>query len=241
VTQVAIGTGVLAGVTSALIGASSSQGAWSSINQFQLYLYIPLIGAFIHEDLLMFLEGFSFALFNFAFVPLTKIPGLSSILNLLSSELNEGYVNNIGIEYESTTKNIASLLAISAFLLSLHLSLVLPLFIKSKKYDQTHKFRIYSEKLFFLFTFNIYVRMFLESYIVISLSTLFQIWDNDHIEGPLILTVAILCGLSHLLLTYYSFTHPNLEEKYFKEFFGGIKPNMGSKLYFSVFISRRLF
>jgi hypothetical protein len=192
VTQIAIGTGVLAGATSALIGASSSQGAWSSVNQFQLYLYIPLIGAFIHEDLLVFLEGFSFALFNFAFIPLIKIPGLSSIINLLPSDLHEGYVENIGMKYKSTVKNIASLLLISVFLLALHLLLVVPLYIKSKKYDQTHRFRIYSEKVFFLFTFNIYVRMFLEAYIVISLSCLFQIWNNDYIEGPLILTVAIL-------------------------------------------------
>mmetsp|Transcript_42222 Transcript_42222/g.49078 ORF Transcript_42222/g.49078 Transcript_42222/m.49078 type:complete len:282 (-) Transcript_42222:1165-2010(-) len=56
----AIGVVSAASVVSSVVSGSSIQGLWSMINQFQFYLLFPMIGAYVPEAILKFLEGIDF-------------------------------------------------------------------------------------------------------------------------------------------------------------------------------------
>jgi hypothetical protein len=59
-----------AGVGAALAASGASfQSMFASVNQFQMFMILPLIGAEIPDDILFFLQGFSFASLNFDFIP----------------------------------------------------------------------------------------------------------------------------------------------------------------------------
>ena len=110
--QAAVAIGATAGIIFAAIGSSSSHGAWSTVNQYQLFLLLPIIGADIHEDILMFLEGFSFFSFSLNFLHLDKIPLIKDILIYFPDGRSKEYFHTIGVENLSAFKNSLGLILI---------------------------------------------------------------------------------------------------------------------------------
>jgi len=110
--QAAVASGATASTVSAAISSSSSQGAWSTINQYQLFLLLPIIGADIHEDILMFLEGFSFSSFSLNFLHLDTIPFIEDLLIYFPAGSSKEYFHSIGVENLSAFKNSLGLILI---------------------------------------------------------------------------------------------------------------------------------
>ena len=92
-TQIAIGASVAMGST------NSAQSIWASINQFQLYLLVPMLGIYIDLNVLSFLKGFSFAIFSYSFTKIEKIKFVSEALSIFPEELNTEYLSDIGITH----------------------------------------------------------------------------------------------------------------------------------------------
>ena len=86
--QAAVGAGVAVGSTTSILSATSTQGAWASINQFQLYLLVPMLGIYIHQDVLDFLKGFGFAFFSFSFLRVEEFSFINHLLSLFSKQDN---------------------------------------------------------------------------------------------------------------------------------------------------------
>lgn len=95
-TQAAVAGGTVVGSISAILSGSSSQGAWSSINQIQLYLLVPLVGTFVHKDVIDYLEGLTFSMFSLEYFELQEAPGIKSFLELFPNKLNTGFVEKLG-------------------------------------------------------------------------------------------------------------------------------------------------
>jgi hypothetical protein len=240
--QAAVGCGVAAGSASAILSSSSSQSAWSSVNQFQLYLLIPLVGAYIHKDVLVFLEGFDFSMISFSFLSLDSIPIIKNILSLFPETPNSPYMQSIGLEYESTIRNIIGTMLLILTLLLLHILFAIPLQIHARKYDEDSKFRRFSKFLFLFFTFTIYIRVILESYLIVCLSCMLEFWRLGPNEAVAVLTFIVLFTVFFFVVwSYINRVQTDMSDSYFKEFFSGIKPSKASRLYFSTFILRRLF
>ena len=240
--QAVVATGASIGSISAILSTSSSQGAWSSINQFQLYLLVPLIGATIHENVLMFLEGFRFSALSFSFINFDWIPGFGTFISIFPDTENSQSFESIGAQYTSTFRNILGVLFMMFCIGILHLVVVLPLHIKAMTYGFTYWFRVWMEPIYLFFTFTIYLRIIMESYVTLCLSSVNEVWWFVFSFGLLFLL--LICSFVIIFFIMWSRVITKkvvVSESYFKEFFSGLKDNKVAKLYFGGFILRRLF
>lgn len=89
---------VVASTATRSMGGGSSQGMWSMINQFQFYLLLPLLGAYIPEEFLDFLQGYSFVLFNFNFIKIPSLPVYKDLTEYFDCGNYNSYLKSIGIE-----------------------------------------------------------------------------------------------------------------------------------------------
>ena len=79
--QVAVGINTLLGAILSALNLSSTQIVWSSINQIQLYLLIPMLNIFIQAEVLVFLEGFNFSLLSLSFLNFESIDFVRKMLS----------------------------------------------------------------------------------------------------------------------------------------------------------------
>ena len=82
--QVAVGMNTLVGAILSALNLSSTQIVWSSINQSQLYILIPMLNIFIQAEVLVFLEGFNFSLLSLSFLKLENIDFVRKMLSVFS-------------------------------------------------------------------------------------------------------------------------------------------------------------
>ena len=220
--QAAVASGATASTVSAAISSSSSQGAWSTINQYQLFLLLPIIGADIHEDILMFLEGFSFSSFSLNFLHLDTIPFIEDLLIYFPAGSSKEYFHSIGVENLSAFKNSLGLILILLWVILVHLSIVVPLKMFSTRYSEEHKFHKLAKAMYFLFTFTIYIRVILESLVIVYMSWLNELWFTGVNSGLAILILIGLFWLSKLVTWIYVIkSKSETDGSYFKEFFNG--------------------
>jgi hypothetical protein len=160
-------------VVSSVAGMSSSQGLWSMINQFQMYLLVPIIGADIADDVLEFLEGMEFALFSFSFIPFEKILFLEAPIENFEFPQDNNYLDSIGLESVSTIANQFQLFVMLGLLVIFHL-VFLPIFHLTKHWE--NKFPSYMNRVRYFLTFTAYVRFIVEAFILLTLSSLYEIY-----------------------------------------------------------------
>jgi hypothetical protein len=125
-----------AGVGAALATSGSSfQSMFASVNQFQMFMILPLIGAEIPEDILFFLQGFSFASMNFDFIPKLILPnGLSYSEDINWEDIEDDYLSTIGTFSVWTFINYSMNIVLFMILGLIHLTLI-PLYLWAKKYE----------------------------------------------------------------------------------------------------------
>lgn len=82
-TSAFLGLAVSSTAATSMVMQSSPQGMWSMFNQMQFYILIPLVPNSVPDEIMEFLEGYSFTLFNFDFMPSDKIPGYESTKEVL--------------------------------------------------------------------------------------------------------------------------------------------------------------
>ena len=239
--QAAVGAGVAVGSTTSILSATSTQGAWASINQFQLYLLIPMLGIYIHSDVLDFLKGFSFAFFSLPQLRIEELKFVKYFLYLFSDLQNSDYLSSIGLPYVSSYRNLSRFFLIILIILSIHAFILVPLYYCSRKFKENSKFRRVINYILAMFTWSIYLRLMLESYLVGFLSCINELW----IDGPTSSIVLLLIFISFLVLFFVIWFKSwselyNTETSYFREFFSGIKQTKVSRVYFSTFLLRRV-
>ena len=154
----------------AIASSSSSNGMFVSINQFQLYMLIPLTGAYIHKNILDYIQGFEFAVLNLKFINFKQVLMFKYPAEYYDFETDDEYLSSIGIEYQSTIRNMMSMMLIFSILLFIHLVIVFPVYSCSLQHSKTSKCRKFSKFMLLLFTFAIYIRIILESYQLLVMS-----------------------------------------------------------------------
>lgn len=117
-----IGVGLSASVS--LLTMSSPQAIWMMVNQFQLLMLLPLTSAFIPAEVIAYITGMNFVNFNFDFLPTNKAPGVEGVFEMLSVPQNDEYLQDIGLEYENSILNHASMFFVLLLYCSLHILLV---------------------------------------------------------------------------------------------------------------------
>lgn len=248
--QSAVGASVMVGSMSSVLSGSSPQGMWSSVNQFQLYLLVPLVGAFIHQRIHDFLKGFEFASLSLDFIDFKSLFGIREITKHFDFLEPDDYLNSVGLEYQSSVMNSLQLIFLIGFLILLHLWVIVPMHKYSQKYSEEKFFRKIMDKLFYFFTFSLYIRLVLEAYQLFALSALHEIYIAKLDGAFRIVSFAFSIALIMFWAGFYVAViiiclkkleqSPELQKSYFAELVKGIKMNKFSKLYFWVFMSRRL-
>ena len=105
---------------------------------------------------------------------LKELYGIREFVNLFSDSTNSDYLKSVGLEYKSTYRNIIGLILLSLLVIMVHLVMILPLYLKSRKYGINNNFKIYMEPVLLFFNFTVYIRIILEAFVVLSLSSILE-------------------------------------------------------------------
>lgn len=84
---------------------SSPTGVYSIINQFQLYILLPMLPPYFPEKVGDFILGVDFSLLSLNFLPFKSIPFLEGGEDLIDYPQSEDYLEAIGLESMSSIMN----------------------------------------------------------------------------------------------------------------------------------------
>ena len=180
-TQSVAGLSSFAAVISSSLNLSSPIGLWIIINQFQLLILILFFGVYIPKDVKDYILGMDFMSFSLNFILFDKMPFLKDIINLLDSEQNDARFIDIGANSGSSFVNNFSMIVIVILQAIIHLTYI-PVYyiIKCKLPDDSNsKLNIVCNQIFYFFTFNSYVRIFLEANQFVLLTTCSEIYHMN--------------------------------------------------------------
>ena len=234
VAQATIGAIVVVTSLSSLLSGASLQSLWSLVNIIQLTMLLPLTQAFIPQPVIEYLTGMAFLNFNFAFIPLSDIP----IVVDLDFEVYSGYVNDIGVQSASTFVNHILVILLLIMIVIWHSLLAwMQKITESKKKKKWYNKLL--NKIIDALTFGVYIRIFIESFQIMLISSLYEIKHFRTKNALYIISLVyafivlmLSVGLLLLMLTEWlrSKTPRTFQkQKYFKELFNGVKPQWFSR------------
>ncbi|CAI2381770.1 unnamed protein product [Moneuplotes crassus] len=234
--------------TASLLSLSSINSIFSTMNSLQLAILLPLVPEYFSARVLAFLGGMGFTMFSFDFIKFSDIPLILKLTDWVSYPQSDKYLNSLGMRSGSSVVNYLSLMAIIILLGAIHCCI----FIIKKKADisQSRRCKLIFNKLFKFFTFNIYIRIFIQAFAFTSLSIFSEIYALN--LGSIVTKISFglcimfgICSSVLFLLSFYmyckSFPQIDYENHWICiEYFNGIKPKKYSKLYSCIFLSLRL-
>ena len=121
---------------------------------------------------------------------------------------------------------------------------------KCKKFNKESRWRKVIDKLFKLLSFSIYVRLVIESFILICFSSFSEMYEMQFNSYPQIASFVINIAIILLLLVFYGICiwqikkahlvfNPQ-EQFYFEEFFSGLKNTSLSRINPAIFMGQRI-
>jgi hypothetical protein len=250
ITQIIVATAAAISLGAALIMMSSPQGAFSMLNLFQLYILLPMIGAYLPPRVIKIILGLDFSLVSFSFLQIEKIPLITNMFNFIDYDQSDDYFDELGLTSGSALLNHIPLILILGVLVLYHLS-ILPCFRATKSLKEGNWVRWIVQKLFEMMTFSIYVRVMLESYLYIWISTVSEINQFDVSTGFKQISLGwwflFLLSLASMVIIWGQQVikaHPFLDIKkqwWLREFFIGLKNKTLCRLFFLFFMISRIF
>ncbi|CAI2381063.1 unnamed protein product [Moneuplotes crassus] len=233
---------------SSILSLSSINSIFSIMNSMQLGILLPLVPDYFSPKVLAFLSGMGFTMFSFGFIKFKDLPFVEAISNWVSYPQSDEYLNSLGLRSGSSFVNYLSLMAIIVLVGITHLGVaVCNGWAENSKSPKCKQFM---KKLFNFFTFNIYIRIFIQAFSFTTLSILSEIY-NLNLSTTVTKVSFGLCVLFGVctsvlfILSFYMYikSFPQLDQdKYWccVEYFNGVKPTKYSKLYSSLFMTTRL-
>ena len=192
-----------------MISLSSLHSIWSMINQYQLYLILPLIGWYMDQNVISYINDFQFLTFNLSFIPLSSLDFLSNLYNFFNIPQADANLLSLGLNSGSTLINYLSMLVLILFIVSVHLLFLLinKLVTPRLKSERTKGIM---NKIYYFLTFNIYIRVVWEVYMFMGLSSTFELkkFELDSTGSIVSLIFCIYCcDFKHCILyfCYYTF------------------------------------
>lgn len=243
--QSAMGAGTVAAVGISILNLSSPNSVWAMANQMQSLMLLVAMDIYLPISIVQFITASNFMNFSFDFLPIDKISFINSFLDWLDAEKVSSRYNSLGLTSRSTFHNLLSNLAVIILLVIIHLWMVLfPR--KHTTEDSSWALKIYSFvelKLWNMFTFALYIRMVIESYQLMLLSSIFELYlfdlsNDSQVASFWFAGVIVVFWLGMFLLSIYDFK----TQKYrcLSEFTSGIKNSKASKIFTSMYLLRKL-
>ena len=241
------GLGVVLGIGMMLSNTASSSAIWMLINVYQMMLLLPLTGAYIHPYVIQYIKGVDFSILNFSISDYTGSLQKINFMTYFDCTQQNDYLNDIGLQSWSTIINISLSVFFDIWIMIVHISLYLfYLWVKSNR-NCLSKFVF---NLLKVMTFSIYIRKLLESFLLFSISTTRELYliNPPSASRTISFWFALLLFLflwwtSIFVLVFHSkSTEVTFNDRMYwiREIYEAFKQNRASKLYFFVFIIRRL-
>ena len=248
-TQAAVGAGASVSAGASLLSMSSPVAIFSMINQFQLMYFLIVSGVYLSDGVFSVITGMSFGMFDFNFIKIEKIKIFEIIYKCLAFEQPNTLLNNIGITSGSTFMNMLKSILVVCIFIWMH-ALIMWAYYKCKSMDDRNCWRKFWEKLFEIFTFSIYIRLFIQAFIIILLSSFSEIYELRVYNRVEIISYIINLFIFTSIFVFYGLwimqikkAHPVLKPKrqfYFVELFAGLKNKTSSRIYPAIFLGQRI-
>ena len=144
-----------------------------------MLLLLPLTGAYISDQVLSSITGMSITLFNFDFIKLDKYyEFINSFYEYFAIAQSNASLSQIGINSGNVILNNLKLFIFFALLILLHIWL-LPCFAYWRKSSKVNWWTKLFNYIFKVMTFAIYVRLILQSYLLLLLSSISNTEGED--------------------------------------------------------------
>jgi hypothetical protein len=230
----------------ALSGAYPS-GIWAIVEQIQLIILVISKEVFIPIDIDYYLKGNIELLFNYASIPVLEVPFFAEVSEWLDLEQNVSAASELELESRSTFKNHFTMIMIILLVSLCYLITKLtPNWFGNRLSSFFGKFKA---KILFFIGFVFYVRILLEGFLSLTLSSVAEIYqfkgESYQEIASFALSIAFLLIWVALLLVsiFYSckFRNQTLPSKFrFMELFTGLRKSKWAHFYTPLSLSRRL-
>ena len=147
------------------INQTNSQSIFSMLNQIQLIVLIPMIGAFVPLDVIQIITGLNFSLFNFDFINWSSFTSSQSFISRISYDQPDTYLQLLSIDDGSAIINIYSSIGVSLIIPLFHLLFCI-LYWFWINVDNTNKCKKIVSKFLEWVCFGWYIRYIMEDIII---------------------------------------------------------------------------
>ncbi|CAI2359943.1 unnamed protein product [Moneuplotes crassus] len=247
--QAAAGAGSLIATLMSLLNSSSPMAIWSMANQMQLLMLLLLTQTSLPADVVGYISGNQMFSFNMNFLPIqnnvvSKVP-----LDWLKQNQTNIGLGDMGIESGSSFNNNFGIICTLLMLIIFHcLWSLLPRTIDDDDprdcKEKTLKFVGWVWK---ILTFGVYIRLVLEAYQNILLSSLNEIKNLESLSIQTIISasIALLFLCITLIIFYLAIKQINLDiepkqHSKSKEFTAGLKDSKAARVFTTLLLLRRL-
>lgn len=111
----------------------SSQKIFGMINQFQLFLLLPMLPSYFPPRLVRMILGVDLALISFDFLEMNSASFIDKVHDLVKLEQNDEYLQEIGVESGSAIVNITTTTVLVGIIILCHIAFgILYWFLRSK-------------------------------------------------------------------------------------------------------------
>jgi cysteine-rich repeat protein len=249
-TSVVVALGISLSIVNALMNNSSISGSFSMLNAVQLILLLPLIGAYLPDDVLSFIRGMDFSLMNFDIFDFYDSKNIDNQFGInFDFEQADPYLYLIGLESGSTLINMMKIVELSMIIPMLHIWVAVAFWILKRRWDKSKWYFKFISNLLKGMTFGVYIMQIYEIYIFAVLASLSEVKNSKQTtlsrrySRMIAITLIVLCCIFLLLSVYQwikTFWNNNLKSMhYFIYFFSGIRGTWKARLYAMMFILRR--
>ena len=243
-----------AGVSSTMLvtmfssSTSSSSNSFGMINQIQLVILLPLIGAFLPQKIYDYLKSMNASLFNLSFLPSSNSESSINIKSWFNFKQPDSYLYLLQLSSGSALVNILSLTTVVGTVIWLHI-LILILYAILFKLNKLHFVKKLIVKILEMLTFGFYIGVWTEIYILFLIVDFSEIhyqnkYGIQNMNSWVASYIIMFCMLLFILLALWQWCKSKKPEnfekqKYFVAIVDGMKPKWIYRSYSFVFLVRR--
>ncbi|CAI2378261.1 unnamed protein product [Moneuplotes crassus] len=176
------------------IGAQPLVGIFTMLNQLQMMILLPLIPHYFPPKPADIILNTDFSLFSFSFISISQMPLLGQIEDQITYPQTEDYLLQIGLNSTSCLINLLPIIFVMTMTIFIHLLVSIAYWLLRNNYTL---FKVFVEKIFTIFSFNLYLRWILLSmtFIIMCIVSEFKAADLNQNRVSLLLCSLICLGL----------------------------------------------
>ena len=248
VTEIVILSVILLNFIGAMASLSSLHSIWSMINQYQLYLILPLVGWYMDQSVINYINDFQFLTFNLSFIPISDLGIFTKMYNFLTFPQANASLMSLGLNSGSTLINYLSVVMLTLLFIIFHLLFLLLNKLVTPRL-RSDKMKNAMLAIFYLFTFRIYLRVIWETFMFMGVSVTFELKKFDVSSTGKIVSIIFAFITIFLTIVFVWFVivhfwktrkveHSSMNKMY-QELYEETKDSKIGKLYSTVYFLRR--